>query len=239
MILRLPLALLLALLVSLSIFLFMQSLIQTDASDLAAPEQLSVVELFKPPEPQDQPEPEPEPREPLPSEPAPAEPEPTMEPLQAAAPQAPAQPAVEQMMPPLEMGTMAIETGSSGDAWSTPLTGGGGAAKLLEQIGQDNQGFVEVVPFSTRKPNIPELAWKNKRNGWVLVAFNVTPKGYVTNVRVLDASPKGLFEQTVVNAVSDWRFQFSGNKPIDTNLVLTQKIELFWKDYPLNIKGYD
>ena len=232
--LRLPFALLLALLITLSIFGFMQQLIQSKSQMPEVLDEVSMVELFQTPpkEPESEPEPQPETIEPAEI----AEPEPTLEPLSAELPAlAPSAP-VEQLMPTVDLGSLAIDTGSSGDAWSMPLAGNA-AKQLLEEIGEDDQGFIEVVPYGTRQPNVPELAWTNKLNGWVLIAFNVTPKGETANIRVLDANPRGIFEADVIKAVKGWRYEVRGNKT-GQNLLLTQKIELFWKDYPMNIKEF-
>ena len=98
---------------------------------------------------------------------------------------------------------------------------------------------MEVVPIGTRKPNVPELAWKNKINGWVLVAFNVTPDGRTRNVRVLDANPRGVFEEKVIAAIEDWLYsvRFSGERKGE--VVLTQKVEVEWKDFHLNMPNVD
>ena len=85
--------------------------------------------------------------------------------------------------------------------------------------------------MSTRKPQIPKIAWDNKINGWVTVSLEVTPSGHVKNIKVLNASPRGVFEDEAVNAVSHWQYYTS---PGETNLRLIQKIEFEWKDYPYN-----
>lgn len=128
--------------------------------------------------------------------------------------------------------------GASSDlpsTWSPP-----GDDKLAKKIAAADakgaNGYREVVPNATRQPNIPEIAWKNKINGWVLVAFTVNAKGFVENVRVLDAQPRGVFEENVIASVKHWVYSpadFGGRK---VKAQLTQKIELYYKDYPNNNK---
>ncbi len=108
----------------------------------------------------------------------------------------------------------------------------------LENAGKqdsDSKGYIEVVPYDTRQPNIPELAWRNKINGWVLVVFNVASNGKTKNVRVLDAHPRGVFEDEVLAAVSRWRYSSKALAKNEGDIVLTQKIHLRWKDYSGNI----
>ncbi|GAA5317794.1 MAG: hypothetical protein AseanaTS_30010 [Candidatus Pelagadaptatus aseana] len=207
-----------ALAITVGIFLFMQRLINVDGSDLDQVEIAAAVTLYKPPPPED-PEPEDEP------EPEAAEDEPQMESLTAAV-ESP-QPLQDSQAPPLDVGLGNIDIGPVGDGWSAPAVAGSG----LEGLGQDNSGYVEVVPYTTRKPVVPELAWKNKVNGWVLVVFNVDTRGATKNIRILDANPRGIFEEAVLEAVSTWRYSVKGISGYRGDMVLTQKIELNWKDY--------
>ena len=101
------------------------------------------------------------------------------------------------------------------------------------------RGFVEVVPFNTRRPNVPDAAWQNKVDGWVLVAFSVTPEGRTKDIRVLDAKPRGVFEEKVIAAVEDWTYRVSFYGQVSGQLVLTQKVEVQWKDYPQNMPNVD
>ncbi|RLU01066.1 energy transducer TonB [Ketobacter sp.] len=111
--------------------------------------------------------------------------------------------------------------------WSAPLSGDG------LQEGEKGRGYIEVVPLATRRPNIPERAWQHKIDGWVRVAFRLTREGRTADVRVLDAHPGGVFEENVVRAVEDWLYDM---RDLDHagELILTQKIQLFWRDYPDN-----
>jgi len=95
------------------------------------------------------------------------------------------------------------------------------------------------VPFNTRRPNVPEVAWQNKINGWVLVAFSVTPDGKTRNIRVLDARPRGVFEEKVVAAVNDWNYRVSFSGKVTQDIVLTQKVEVQWQNFPQNLPNVD
>ncbi|QFU75689.1 TonB family protein [Halioglobus maricola] len=217
-----------ALLITLAVILFMQSLIergQREEIRLAVYEDVTI--LRKQPEPErdkpDQQAPEEQPQEPV------------LEPLQVAAPTpAPMEQNLEMPALDLAIGDLAMTAG--GDAWRAPA---GQGAVDFGSGGQDARGYVEVVPYNTRRPNVPDVAWENKINGWVLVAFTVTPKGETRNVRVLDARPRGVFEEKVIAAVEDWRYTLSFKGKNSANLVLTQRVEVRWKDYPQNLPNVD
>lgn len=126
-----------------------------------------------------------------------------------------------------------LMSSADSDTW-TPPGDDSLAKKIAEAEAKGKAGFREILPRATRQPNIPEYAWKNKIDGWVLVAFTINSFGNVENIRVLDANPKGVFEENVIASVKHWVYSpadFGGKK---VKVQLTQKIELFWKDYPNN-----
>lgn len=233
-----------ALLVTVMVFLFMRSLIQyseSEGTQLALYNDVQILHNA------------PEPETPTPPEQAStAEPEvtaePTLEPLAASIPAlaAPAVPAAALEIPALDLGAGDLDipavgdrwTGGVGDRWSNAL-GVGDGVQVGAGAGTDAQGYVEVVPFDTRRPNVPEAAWRNKIDGWVLVAFSVTPDGRTQKVRVLDASPRGVFEEAVIAAVSDWKYQVSFAGKAKGDVVMTQKVEVLWSNYPQNLPNVD
>ena len=110
------------------------------------------------------------------------------------------------------------------------------ANELLADFGGDTQqGFIEITPFATRRPNIPEVAWENQLNGWVLVIFNVSPSGKTRNIKILDASPKGIFEEEVIRAIEHWHYDVQDVIRDGQDLVMTQKIQLNWQNYQQNM----
>ncbi|MEH6588004.1 MAG: TonB family protein [Halioglobus sp.] len=216
-----------AVVVSLAIFLFMQSLIKRGQSEdiqLAVYEQVEI--LRQTPEPE-KPEDVKEAVEEAPQEPL-------MESLQMAPPTP--QPQQKLELPALDLSVGDIDIRAVGNRFSAPL-GVGGVA--IPGGGQDAQGFVEVVPYNTRRPNVPDAAWENKISGWVLVAFTVTPQGETRDVRVLDARPRGVYEEKVIAAVEDWQYSVKFAGKSSANVVLTQRVDVRWQDYPNNIPNVD
>ena len=161
--------------------------------------------------------------------------EPRMEELQIPIPSP--QPSVEMELPALDLTVGDLDIRASGDRWNTPLSAG--AVNILEEGSVGAQGYVEVVPIGTRMPNVPELAWKNKIDGWVLVAFNVQKDGRTHNIRVLDANPRGIFEEKVIAAVEDWMYSVQYFGDLKGDIVLTQKVEVEWRNYPNNVLDMD
>lgn len=218
--LRYALVIPIALAISLTLFWFMSNLIQQSNSNIGFTQELFTVELIKPKQEEPEPEPEPEPEQPDIEEPL------KMPELKLSTPTPSALPNLD--LPALDVGASEMKFATS-RAWTPP--GGIGVGRRLGGDGK-GQGFREVVPIATRQPNIPDIAWENKIDGWVMVVISVNSSGYVSNVRIMDASPRGVFEENVVLAVKDWQYEMNGQK----SMVLTQKIELFWKDYPRNIR---
>jgi protein TonB len=66
---------------------------------------------------------------------------------------------------------------------------------------------------------------RNKKEGWVRVAFTVTEKGAVANPKVVAAKPRRVFDRSVLQALPKWRFKPKtiGGKPVPTKV--TQLIE--------------
>lgn len=221
-----------ALLITVLIFLFMRGLIvagKREGVQLAVHENVQILRRE-----------EQEPEEPEETEETPDRPpgEPAVEALDVAQVSPPTpRPATELEIPAPDLAIGDISIRAVGDRWRAPL--GVGTVTVGTGAGQDSRGYVEVVPFNTRRPNVPEVAWQNRIDGWVLVAFTVTPEGRTRDVRVLDARPRGVFEESVIAAVEDWqyRLEFASRNPY--NVTLTQRVEVEWKNYPHNLPNVD
>ena len=226
---RFFLAFLGALLITVAVFLFMQSLIDRGREESVQLVVHTGVEIFHPEPEEDLPEPEDD----TPDEPPE---EPLLDTLDLATPSPPTpMPATELELPSLDLSVGDIKIRAAGKSWSAPLEAGG----VPVAGGGDAQGYVEVIPYNTRRPNVPEIAWQNKVNGWVLVAFSVNPQGNTRNIRVLDANPRGVFEEKVIAAVEDWQYTLSFSGKARGEVILTQKVEVLWKNYPQNIPNVD
>lgn len=96
---------------------------------------------------------------------------------------------------------LSLNTGLSGSAVAMAAgtgSGGGGSGK----------GFSgkKLVPVSTGRPQFPKYAYDRGLSGWVEVVFIVDANGQVKNPRILDAQPKGIFEEAAVLSVLSWQY---------------------------------
>jgi protein TonB len=64
--------------------------------------------------------------------------------------------------------------------------------------------------ISTPQPAYPREAARTRASGSVTVQYTIGPDGRVTNVQVLRARPRGIFERSVTQTVSSWRFEATG-----------------------------
>lgn len=64
----------------------------------------------------------------------------------------------------------------------------------------------------TVNPVYPDAARKRGVEGWVELAFTVTPSGSVEDIEVRNASPTDVFDDAAVRAIRQWRFE-----PVERN----------------------
>lgn len=70
--------------------------------------------------------------------------------------------------------------------------------------------------ISTPQPPYPREAARTRASGSVTVQYTIGADGRVTNVEVLRARPRGLFERTVTQTVETWRFEATGETTTQT-----------------------
>ncbi|WP_048307883.1 energy transducer TonB [Halomonas sp. PR-M31] len=132
------------------------------------------------PEPKPAPKPEPEPR----PQPAPA-PEPTPQPAQASS-----------------AGSFA---GTSPNPSQSQAAGAGSAQSGPKDVGQ-------ASPVSQVPPQYPARAQRRNLEGHVVLTFLIRPDGSVdaSSIKVTDARPRHVFDRAAQQAVSQWRFEATG-----------------------------
>lgn len=114
------------------------------------------------------------------------------------------QPPVPQLIPKLAMPTSA-EPGDMLDVTSDSgrpviaLTG----PSLEAPAGADKA----ATPLVRIEPKYPPAAARDGINGWVQLRFNIAADGRVTDVRVLAAEPRRVFEQEAIRALKNWKYQ--------------------------------
>ncbi len=127
--------------------------------------------------------------------------------------------------------------------WAQPSSQGMGLAHQdgsgQDYIGRKAQTKRVVTPVATRRPNIPLVAYENKVDGWVLLAFTVNVDGRVSDIQIMDAQPRGIFETQAIEALSQWRYApFKKQRKRDPEpkpVRLSQKIKFEWSMYSYNM----
>jgi protein TonB len=59
----------------------------------------------------------------------------------------------------------------------------------------------------TREPVYPAQALRSGTKGWVELEFTVLPNGTVSDIEVVSAEPRGVFDAAASDAVAGWRFR--------------------------------
>jgi protein TonB len=173
--------------IAFGLFWLMHALISQDMPRLEEDSPRRLVEFVR----LNQAEQPPETRERKPPEPPP-EPEkkptpPKMSLAQAKMPQAPAP---EVNLPNLNLPVQ------MGDVTGGLTIGGGGGQ-------QDG----ELMPLVRIAPRYPMRASMDGIEGWVKLAFIITESGEVTDVKVIEAKPRRVFDREAIRAIRKWRFK--------------------------------
>ncbi len=92
--------------------------------------------------------------------------------------------------------------------WSTPDQTRPIGPHLPTAIGIGQGGGVDtdVLPIVRIDPDYPARAQSRGIEGWVLVQFTITPAGTVKDPFVVEAHPKGYFEDAALKAIARWRY---------------------------------
>lgn len=101
-------------------------------------------------------------------------------------------------------------------ASATELSGDGGSFEEL-RLTLEN-AFIEaesgrvlrmeqLVALKTVPPKYPRRAEQRGLSGWVVVEFTIDASGETTNIRVTDAEPESVFNESVIEAVEQWQFE--------------------------------
>jgi protein TonB len=65
----------------------------------------------------------------------------------------------------------------------------------------------DLVPIFRVPPVYPMRAQKRRIEGWVRVEFTIDTRGHVVDPVVVESDPKGVFDRSALNAVSEWKFK--------------------------------
>ena len=136
----------------------------------------------------------------LPKKPEPPKPKPPMQ----AAPVSQNQQNVAQDLN-MDMPNMDLPLNLGGGPYLGAI-GGGGAANADR----------ELLPLVRIEPRYPRRAAMSGTEGWVLLEFDITETGTVSNVRVAESKPPRIFNQAAKRALLKWKYKpkVESGKPI-------------------------
>lgn len=77
------------------------------------------------------------------------------------------------------------------------------AAAVTQPAGENS----DAVLIKGVAPNYPTAALRAGQTGWVVVGFTITPEGRATNIHVVDAQPRRVFDRAAMEAVGRYRFK--------------------------------
>lgn len=105
----------------------------------------------------------------------------------------------------------------------------GDSKELLDSIVEDtvmSEGSVDSKPkvSSRQAMTYPPSAMKDGIKGYVIVNLLIAKDGSIELAKVLESSPQGVFESTVLNGVMNWRFTPAKYKGKPVKVWAKQKI---------------
>jgi len=87
-----------------------------------------------------------------------------------------------------------------------PAAGVGGGAFISNFQGATAQGDRERLPKFRIEPEYPMKARQEGIEGFVKLMIDITDKGTVTNVRIIESEPRRYFETAAKRAVLRWKY---------------------------------
>jgi len=103
-------------------------------------------------------------------------------------------------MPKMSFSTAGLENNV---ATLTPIVDARGAmTRMSMSAGSDR----DVIPLVRIAPDYPPRALSRGLEGWVQVQFTITPTGTVKDPVVVNAEPKGIFDDAALKSIARWRY---------------------------------
>ncbi|EPO0026953.1 energy transducer TonB, partial [Vibrio alginolyticus] len=84
--------------------------------------------------------------------------------------------------------------------------------------------YLDIESIEFVSPRYPKVAVENNLSGYVVMTFNITKNGDVSDIVVIESSPKGIFEKVAVQSLSKWKYE-----PLEDVDLIAQKQKLVFK----------
>ncbi|MDN2483315.1 energy transducer TonB [Vibrio agarivorans] len=94
----------------------------------------------------------------------------------------------------MEQPSLNLDTSVSGLAISVPSFG-------------DFSVNQQVMPLYRVEPRYPAQALRRKMEGYVVMKFTIDPTGKPTDIEVVEAEPRRVFEREAIRALNNWKYQ--------------------------------
>ncbi|MHB1271794.1 MAG: energy transducer TonB [Rhodanobacter sp.] len=108
-------------------------------------------------------------------------------------------------------------------AAGTPVANEGGPAGTANNAGAGQNS--EAVLVTGAVPRYPPAALRARESGWVVVSFTVEPNGHTSNISVVSAEPRRVFDRAAMDAVKRYRFKPAMRNGAAVSTQRQQKIE--------------
>jgi TonB family protein len=82
-----------------------------------------------------------------------------------------------------------------------------------------------------QKPEYPKAAVDECIEGYVIFRYEVDDEGRTANIKVIESSPKGVFEESVIYAVKYWRY---GPKDFGKEFTRSQEFATYGECTPID-----
>ncbi len=111
---------------------------------------------------------------------------------------------------------------------AAPAAASAPAASTAQSAQSAPSNDAEVIPLNEVLPVYPDGARRRGIEGYVKLAFTITPDGKVENVRVVESSPKNVFDREARRAAVRWRFapRSEGGRAVSREAVKTLQFRL-------------
>ena len=84
---------------------------------------------------------------------------------------------------------------------------GSATASSVAQAAPVKQTATSAVLIRSVNPRYPTQAQRSRIEGFVVVSFTVTAEGRTSNIQIVDAQPRHVFERAAIDAVERWEFK--------------------------------
>ena len=124
-----------------------------------------------------------------------------------------------------------MQSGLAGPSFDLPQLGGTdlteGLRDALAQSSKSQVFTAETVDTPPKissqvPPKVPMAARRKAITGFVKVRYVITANGRVERVKVIEASPKGIFDEGVVAALNQWTYQPAGYQGESVRISVTK-----------------